>query len=477
MSTADQPTSIRQVDKKTLHQAIAGSALGNAVEWFDYGVYGYLTTYMAILFFTTEDKALGQVFALGLLTISFLIRPIGGMVLGPLGDRVGRQRVLVITITLMTVATGGISLLPTNESFLGVWAFLPLMILRLVQGFSTGGEYGGAAVFMSEYAPNNRRGFYGSFLEFGTLAGTVLAAVLCTILIASVGEEGMLDGWWRLPFAVTVPLGFVALWLRTKLKEPPVFEEASENAQTSKRPFADLLRDHWRRLLVLTGFVLMLNVSYYLVLVYMPGYLSQTLGHDAVQSNFTLVGIMLVMMVIIAPLGGLTDKIGRKTMLAIAAASITVLSIPAVMLINTTSPWLQGLGLAMLGLQLVVMQASVSSTLPALFPTKVRYSGFAIGYNISTALFGGTAGTLVALLVQQTGNNLVPGFYLAASGVIGLISIFAMRETAQATLRGDEIPGRPESVGMPNSKYVEENRADTEALEAADAGAGDASRN
>lgn len=465
MSTPEQPTTLRHVDKKTLHQAIAGSALGNAVEWFDYGVYGYLTVYMAALFFTSDDPALNQVFALGLLTISFFIRPIGGLVLGPLGDRVGRQRVLVITITLMTVATGAIALLPTNESFMGVWAFLPLMILRLIQGFSTGGEYGGAAVFMSEYAPNNRRGFYGSFLEFGTLAGTVLAATLCTILIAVVGEEGMMDGWWRLPFAVTVPLGFIALYLRTKLKEPPVFEEASQNDQTSSRPFVELLRDHWRRLLVLTGFVLMLNVSYYLVLVYMPGYLSETLGHDPVQSNFTLVGIMIVMMIIIGPLGGLTDRIGRKTVLAVAAAAITVLSIPAVLLINTTSVGLQALGLAMLGLQLVVMQASVSSTLPALFPTKVRYSGFAIGYNVSTAIFGGTSATVVAWLVAQTGNNLMPGFYLAASGIIGLVSVFAMRETAQATLRGEEIPGRPESVGMPNSKYVEDNRADTEALE------------
>lgn len=428
-------------ERRTLHEAIAGSALGNAVEWFDYGVYGYLAIYMAQLFFAGEgDGGLGVFYTFAILGVSFFIRPLGGIILGPLGDRIGRQKVLVLTITMMTGATGAIALLPTYDA-VGILAPLLLLLLRLVQGFSTGGEYGGAAVFMAEYAPDKRRGFYGAFLEFGTLAGQVTAIIVCTGLIVIVGDEGMLAGWWRLPFLVTIPLGLVALYLRTKLSEPPVFQEAAENAVISKTPLRDLMHNYWRQILILMGFVVLLNVAYYLILILMPTYLSSTLGFDTAQSGLMLGGIMVAMMIVITPLGSLTDRIGRKPMLLTAAIGFMLLSVPAFMLINTDSLVLQILGLAVLGLLLVILIASVSSTLPALFPTQVRYSGFAIGYNISTAIFGGTSAAVVTLLIDVTGNNLIPGWYTAAAAAIGLVAILCMKETAGRSLRGDELPG------------------------------------
>ncbi|MFZ3415146.1 MFS transporter [Arthrobacter sp. 3Tela_A] len=449
--------------KKTLHRSILGSALGNAVEWFDYGVYGYLTIYMAVNFFGSEDGdgGLGVTLTLATLALSFLVRPLGGLILGPLGDKVGRQKVMVLTVTLMTLATGCIGLLPTFETA-GLLAPVLLLICRLVQGFSAGGEYGGAAVYMAESAPDKRRGFFGSFLEFGTTVGFILAAIVCTTTITLVGDEGMLEGWWRLPFLLTIPLGLTALWIRTRLVEAPVFAEASAHRETLKSPLRQVLAQNWRQLLVLAGFVVLLNVAFYLILGYMPTYMSGQLGHSTAQGNWMLVAVMALMLLAIPPVGALSDRIGRKPLLLTAAVGYIVLSVPAIMLLGVESLILQFLGLAVLGFLLVILVSSVSSTLPALFPTAVRYTGFALAYNFSTAFFAGPSQTIANQLIETTGNQLVPGWYMAIAGVIGLVSILCMRETAQATLRGEVIPGAPDSVGWPKKVYLEENRVDAE---------------
>ena len=210
-------------DKRTLKRAIGGSALGNAVEWFDYGVYSYVSVYIANAFFPGEW---GIALTFAFLALSFVFRPLGGFVLGPLGDKLGRQHVMVLTIIMMTIPTTLIGILPTYAT-LGAFAPILLLLCRMVQGFSTGGEYGGAAVYMAESAPDRRRGFCGSFLELGTLAGTATAALVCTVLLVLVGSDGMDAGWWRLPFLLTLPLGAVALWLRIKLDEPEAFSEAT----------------------------------------------------------------------------------------------------------------------------------------------------------------------------------------------------------------------------------------------------------
>ncbi|WGW11298.1 MFS transporter [Saxibacter everestensis] len=433
-------------EKKVVRKSVAGSAMGNAIEWFDYGIYGYLTIYISQLFFGDGPYAIAATFAT--LAVSFLFRPLGGFILGPLGDKIGRQKVLVFTILMITAATACIGILPTMDT-VGVLAPILLLLLRIVQGFSAGGEYGGAAVFMAEHAPDNRRGFFGSFLEFGTLAGTCAAAILCTALTAIVGEEGMLAGWWRLPFLLTIPLGLIALYLRSSLHESDVFTEAAASEKTEKKAtgaLIDLIKGYWRQLLILMGFVTLLNIAFYLVLTYLPTYLAETLGHDVVQSNLTLVGIMLVMMIVISPIGRLSDRVGRKPLLLTASIGYVVLSVPAFLLIQQDNVFLQTVGMAILGLLLVILVASVSSTLPALFPTQVRYSGFAIGYNVATALFAGTSASIVAGLIEITGSKLIPGWYLVAAGVIGTIAILCMRETAGRSLRGDKCPGEDDEI-------------------------------
>lgn len=449
--TTELPPITRDIDLTPLQRSktrkgVAGSAIGNAIEWFDYGIYGYLVVYISTLFFDfggDQGEAWPRILAFATFAISFLVRPLGGIVLGPIGDRIGRRKVLVFTILLISVSTAMIGVLPTYKD-IGMWAPALLVFLRMVQGFSAGGEYAGAAVFMAEHAPDNRRGFYGSFLEFGTLAGFSAAAIFTTSLTLAVGQQAMMDGWWRLPFLCTLPLGLIALWMRSNVDEPETFtDQIKLSAEEPKATGAlkQLFVEYPAQIVKLIGFVILINVGFYLVLTYMPSYLFTTLGHGAAESNYALVIIQVIMMILIVPLGALTDKIGRKPILLVASLGFVFFSVPAMMLIQVGTLWSQLAGVGLLGLFLVMILSNISATLPALFPTAVRYSGFAIGYNVSTALFGGTAGAVNEFLIDSTGNVLIPGWYLAAAGLIGFLSVLTFRETAGRSLRGDGVPG------------------------------------
>jgi len=246
------------------------------------GIYAYGVTYIAAALFPgdTEDALL---FALATFAISFLVRPLGGLFWGPLGDRIGRKAVLAMTILLMAGTTLCVGLIPSYDT-IGYWAPALLIILRMLQGFSTGGEYGGAATFMAEYAPDKKRGFYGSFLEFGTLAGFSLGAFLMLAFSTVLSEESMASWGWRLPFLIAAPLGLIGMYLRNRMEDTPVFREleaAGEKEQETKTQFKDLLAGFWRPLLVLAGLVVALNVVNYTLLSYMPAYLESEIGLSA----------------------------------------------------------------------------------------------------------------------------------------------------------------------------------------------------
>ncbi|WP_072314718.1 MFS transporter [Agrococcus sp. Marseille-P2731] len=428
------------IQRKTVKKSVMGAMAGNAIEWFDYGIYGYLVVHLSSqIFGGSEDSTLWALFGFA---VSFLIRPIGGAVLGPLGDRIGRQKVLVFTIIMISVATACIGILPTFEQ-VGWLAPLLLFSLRIIQGFSAGGEYAGAAVYMAEHAPDDRRGFWGSFLEFGTLLGFSMAAILVTGLEFIVGPEGMEAGWWRLPFLLTLPLGLVALLMRARLHDSDTFTEAKQqDTRTSAwQVLRDLITKQPKQLLKIMGITVLINTAFYLVLTYMPTFLTTSLDMDATQSGLMLVGVQLVMMAVIVPLGALTDRVGRRPVLLTAAIGFTLFSIPAVMLLTTGVVLLQILGLSIFGIFLVMLLCNISATLPALFPTTVRYAGFALGYNVATSLLGGPAGLINEWLIGETGSNLVPGFYMTIAGIIGLIAIWTFNETAGRSLRGDVVPG------------------------------------
>ncbi len=424
-----------------LRKAIAASAIGNATEWFDYGIYAYGVTYISAAIFPGDTES-ATLLALMTFAVSFLVRPLGGFVWGPLGDRLGRKQVLALTILLMAGATLCVGLVPSYDS-IGIWAPIILVLLRMIQGFSTGGEYGGAATFMAEYAPARRRGFLGSFLEFGTLAGFSFGALLMLGFSLVLGEDAMGSWGWRLPFLVAAPLGLIGVYLRSRLEDTPIFrelEEKGEREHDTGTQFRDLLTRYWRPILQLAGLVVALNVVNYTLLSYMPTYLETTIGLTADQSLVVPIIGMLAMMVCLPFVGRLSDRVGRKPVWWFSLIGLFVAGVPMFMLMGTN---LVGafIGFAVLGLLYVPQLATISATFPAMFPTQVRYAGFAIAYNVSTSIFGGTAPAVNEWLTDKTGDNLFPAYYMMAACVIGAIALFKLPETTRCPLNGTATPG------------------------------------
>lgn len=418
-----------------LHRAIAASAIGNATEWFDYGIYAYGVTYISAALFPGE-AAQATLFALATFAISFLVRPLGGFFWGPLGDKYGRKAVLGITIVMMAAATVGVGLIPSYAS-IGFWAPVLLVVLRMVQGFSTGGEYGGAAIFMAEYAPDDRRGFYGSFLEVGTLAGFSLGALLMLGFSLLLGDDTMHEWAWRLPFLLAGPLGFVGVYLRSRMAETPLFREIEEHhEQESSTPveLRHLLSRHLRPLLAMSGLVVALNVVNYTLLSYMPTYLERRLDLTTDAALMVPIAGMLFMMVLLPFAGALSDRVGRKPLWRVSLLGLFVGAIPLYLLVGTGVTGAV-IGFSLLGLLYVPQLATISATFPAFFPTAVRFAGFAIAYNVSTSLFGGTAPAFNSWLIEATGDRLVPAYVMMASCVVGMVALRYTRETAGQSLR------------------------------------------
>jgi len=459
MGSPDQPphstTSTDEVPPDVLRKAVAASAIGNATEWFDYGIYAYGVTYISAAIFPGDTQQ-ATLLALMTFAVSFLVRPLGGLVWGPLGDRLGRKHVLAITILLMAGATLCVGLVPSYAT-IGFWAPVLMVLLRMVQGFSTGGEYGGAATFMAEYAPCRRRGFFGSFLEFGTLAGFSLGALLMLGFSLVLNDDQMHSWGWRLPFLVAAPLGLIGVYLRSRLEDTPIFrelEEAGEKEERTATQFKDLLGQYWGPILRLGGVVVALNVVNYTLLSYMPTYLEQSIGLSSTMSLMVPIIGMLAMMVFLPFAGGLSDRVGRKPLWWFSLIGLFIAGVPMFMLMGTNVTGAI-IGFAVLGLLYVPQLATISATFPAMFPTHVRYAGFAIAYNVSTSLFGGTAPAINEWLVGKTGDNLVPAYYMMAACVIGAIALIKVPETTRCPINGTEMPGTPE--GLPQLDYEKES--------------------
>ncbi|WP_152364552.1 MFS transporter [Microlunatus speluncae] len=437
-ATAAESKPPQEVDAKTLRRAVGASAIGNATEWFDYGLYAYGTAYITANLIPGENVLI----TLGIFAVSFLIRPLGGLVWGPLGDRLGRKQVLAITILMMSGATLCLGLLPTFET-IGYAAPLLLILLRLIQGFSTGGEYGGAATFMAEYAPDKRRGFFGSFLEFGTLGGFSLGALLMLLAQLVLGQEAMMAWGWRIPFLVAAPLGLIGLYLRSRMEDTPVFQELEETGQKeteTRTQFRDMFLGYWRPILQLFGLVIALNVVNYTLIAYTPTYLQESIGLD--ENGALIVPIIgqLAMMIFLPFAGALSDRVGRKPMWWASLIGLFVMATPMYMLMGTNAVGAV-IGFAVIGLLYVPQLATISATFPAMFPTHIRFAALAIAYNVATSLFGGTAPAINEALIGATGNSLFPAFYMMAACAVGAVALISVIETKGASLRGRGVPG------------------------------------
>lgn len=429
------------IDDAKLKKAITAAALGNAMEWFDFGVYGFVAYALGQIFFPGATPGVQVIAALATFSVPFLVRPLGGIFFGALGDKYGRQKILAITIIIMAISTFCIGLIPSYDS-IGIWAPILLLLAKLAQGFSVGGEYSGAAIFVAEYSPDKKRGFMGSWLDFGSIAGFVLGAGVVVVLSSVLGEQRFMAWGWRLPFFLALPLGVIGLYLRHALEETPAFQKHSENLQQhsaadAPQPvsFAEIARGHWRSLLSCVGLVIATNVTYYMLLTYMPSYLSHNLHYPEDHGILIIIVVMLGMLFVQPVIGLLSDRFGRRPFVIGGSIGLLLLAVPCFMLITSGSLVLIFAGLLVLAVLLNAFTGVMASSLPAMFPTKIRYSALAIAFNISV-LIAGLTPTLSAWLVEVTQNLYMPAYYLMTIAVVGLITGILMKETANLPLKG-----------------------------------------
>ena len=434
--TADE---VMVTEPSVIRRAIGAAAVGNITEWYDFGVYAYFEPTIKEVFFSDLGDTAGTIATFGLFAVAFLVRPFGGMFFGPLADRIGRNKVLATTMLLMAAGTFAIGCIPSPDK-IGLLAPLLLLFARLVQGFSTGGEYGNAMTFIAEYAPDRRRGFLGSWLEFGTFTGYILGAIVVTVATAQLSHDELISWGWRLPFFVALPLGIVGVYLRTRLADTPAFDALEREAQEREkenRAAGELkkLARLWPFLLVCMGLVLAWNVTNYMLTSYMPTYVTDTMpkmqGGSSVSSTtsqYLQIAVMAVALVTIPLLGLLSDKVGRKPIAWVGSVGLVVLAFPMTLLIrHQTGPSIF-LGLLIMGLLLICFSATMPSTLPSLFPTEVRGAGLSVSFNVSVSAFAGTTSVVVGALVSATGDLNWPAYYLIIAGLIGCASVWAIAD-------------------------------------------------
>ncbi|WP_245799203.1 MFS transporter [Virgibacillus siamensis] len=431
---------INVVDADNAKKAVFATGMGNAMEWFDFSIYSYLAATIGKLFFPEFSGPLQLVFSFATFAVAFLVRPFGGMFFGMLGDRLGRKKILAITLIMMAVATVSIGFIPTYAS-IGVTAPILLLLARLVQGFSTGGEYSGAMTFIAESTADRKRGVMSSGLEVGTLVGYIFGSGIVTLLTFILGSETMLDWGWRIPFFIAGPIGIIGLYLRTHLEETPAFEEMenkkegreNENHVTMK----DIFKYHRRPLIIGLILVFFYNIVIYTLLTYMPSHLTAVLGYKETTALLIILIVMIVMIPIVILMGHLGDRLGNKKVIQGGLIGIILLAIPAFLLIGSGTNWMVFAGLLILAIFLSSMQGTMPSQLPSLFFTEVRYGALAITYNISTSVFGGTAPLLVSWLIAQTSNNMIPAYYMMFACLIGIFVVSKyVKDTSGKPLRG-----------------------------------------
>ncbi|MGZ8747710.1 MAG: MFS transporter [Mycobacterium sp.] len=434
MTIHEAPDKQRDADPAAVRKAVRGAAIGNTVEWYDFAIYSTLATYIADQFFPSGDETAALLSTFAVFAAAFFMRPLGGFFFGPLGDRIGRQRVLAIVILLMSGSTFLIGVVPSYES-IGVAAPLLLLLLRCVQGFSAGGEYGSGACYLAEFAPDRHRGFVVSFLVWSVVVGFLLGSLTVTGLETLLSESAMNSYGWRIPFLIAGVLGVVGLYIRLRLGDTPEFETLRDKGEVAESPLKEALTTSWRPILQIAGLVVIHNVGFYIVFTYLPTYFTKTLEFTKTNAFVSIIIASTVAIILIPPLGALSDRIGRKPLLIAGAVGFAVFAYPLFMLLNTGS--LAAAIAAHAGLA-AIESVFVSASLAAgaeLFATRVRSSGYSIGYNVSVAIFGGTAPYVATWLVARTGNELAPAFYVIAAAIITFATVMTMRETAAQPLR------------------------------------------
>ena len=402
---------------------IVAAVIGNALEWYDFVVYGFLTVIIARLFFPGQSEYASLLLAMATFGVGFFMRPVGAIVLGVYADRKGRKAALQLIIGLMTLSMAMIAFAPPYAA-IGAGAPLIILAARLLQGFATGGEFASATSFLVESAPSHRRGFYGSLQMVGQSLAALCGAVAGTLITRGLAPE-QIDSWgWRLPFLFGLIIGPVGLYIRRYLEETEAFLESRARPVTN--PLRTVVAQNGRGLAVTFGLVICGTISYYVVLVYMPTFAKTQLGIPLTDA-FVAQVIGLVCLTVAIPLcGALSDRIGRKPVLMAATIAYFVLLYPMFDWVQSSPSFdrlaiMQGILCSLVG----VFLGPISTAIAEQFPTGVRSTGLAIAYNFAVMLFGGFAQFIVTWLIRETGSTLAPAYYVMFGAVVGFIaSIF-----------------------------------------------------
>jgi len=416
------------VSQKTLRKVLIASSLGNFVEWFDYASYGYLATIIAVVFFPDIAPSAALMATFAVFAISFIIRPIGGIIWGSIGDRIGRRTALSFSILIMSGATTLIALLPSYAQ-IGMIAPALLLLLRMVQGFSASGEYAGATSFIAEYSPPAKRGLYTSLVPASTAAGLLAGSLMAAGLFAFLTPEEMQSYGWRLPFLLALPLGLIGIYIRLKIEDTPKFRELENRQSVTATPTKEIFTTYRREVLISIGVTSLNAVGFYLILSYMPTYLITELNIGETEAFVTVSISLAVYVLSIFVMGAISDKIGRKVALILASILFIALTVPLFAMLDGAT--LTGIILIQIafGILLTVNDGTLPCFLTEIFPTRVRYSGFAFSFNTAQAFLGGTAPLVATFLINITGSKLASAWYLVAIAVVSLIAMYFARET------------------------------------------------
>jgi metabolite-proton symporter len=423
------------MDQKKMNRVLVASLVGSSIEWFDYFLYGTVAALVFNqIFFVTEDPAIGTILAFASFALAFFIRPFGGIIFSHIGDRIGRKKTLVLTLSIMGIATFGMGLLPTYQA-IGIWAPILLITLRLVQGLGIGGEWGGALLLAVEYAPAEKRGLYGSIPQMGITIGMLLGTIALSIM--TLLPEGSFMTWgWRVPFILSALLVVFGLWVRKGIDETPSFKNVQEKGEIPKIPLVTTLKTHWREVLIAIGAKVVETAPFYIFSTFVVSYATTNLGFSRTAIlNSVMVGT-IVTTILIPVMGALSDRVGRKPLYVYGTIAMALYAFPYFWLVNQESVALLVIATVLgLGIIWAPITAVLGTMFSEIFSAEVRYTGISLGYQIGAAVAGGTAPLVAATLLLKFNNSYVPvALYIIFTAVVSLLAIWAVKDR-----RGQEL--------------------------------------
>jgi MFS transporter, MHS family, shikimate and dehydroshikimate transport protein len=437
----DQIDAEHQSQRTSILQVAIASFIGTSIEWYDFFLYGTAAALVfGKLFFPESDPLTGTLLAFATFSVGFVARPVGGIVFGHYGDRIGRKAMLVLSLLMMGVATFLIGALPTYAA-IGVWAPILLVILRFLQGLAVGGEWGGAVLMAVEHAPKGKRGFYGSFPQMGVPAGLLLSTGLLLVLSQILTDVEFLVWGWRIPFLLSAVLVLVGMFIRLRVLETPAFSQVKESHSEARLPVLDVIRHYPGTLALAIGSFIVVNGVFYLLITFILSYGTATLG---LSRNVILNAVMISSVVLFLGLpvfAGLSDRVGRRPVYIGGAVAMALLAFPFWWLVDSRDPALILLALVLGQLSMAAMYGPQAAFFSELFGTRVRYSGASLGYQLAAVLGGGLSPFIAtALLLEFEGASWPIAAYMLLLALISVVAVYLATETHQSEIAEEQPP-------------------------------------